>query len=169
MNVKMAIPTGVPGRSVLCSRRAWLAAALAVLCAAGCHGNGPTAPGPTDTFRLRATMSSTDGTATMVDAGVALDGQVVASSCGAVDSDGNCLTPAVSTYTFVGGGGIAPGMHTLLFFVDSQTTGRPVTYTVSPFAVLIYDQNGKLLKTVSLPAQTATLPLAVGMTYTFTF
>lgn len=159
-------------------QQAWLATILAALCVAGCNGGGPTAPKGPDTFTLRATMSDTDGAATMVEAVVNLDSQTVADSCASrrtiYDSDGNfleeiCDSPAVSTYTFAGGGGIAPGTHALSFFVSSQTTGRPVTYTVSPFDVLIYDQNGKPLKTVSLPAQTATLPLGHAMTYTFGF
>jgi hypothetical protein len=159
-----------------------LLAALALGMAA-CHGSvsSPTSPSLPNTFTLTATMSDTDGVAHMIEAQVAIDGTVLASSCPPAfeapiyDTNGNlvgyaCQAPAVASYTFITGGGIAPGSHTIQFYLVTQQGSGTYSYTVSAVKLQIYDATGTTLqKTITLPNQTSAIPTGQAITYNFSF
>jgi len=150
-------------------KQAFLAVPLLVAVLLGGCDPGPTGPEGPDTFTLHTTMSNVSGAATILDAQILVDNFVEAESCPAgeltpdVDADGNivgytCNAPAVSSAAFDVGGNIGPGSHRLEFFMSSQTTGGTDTrYNVMAFDVVIYDRGGKVLKTISLPSQSARL------------
>jgi hypothetical protein len=132
------------------------------------------------TFSMSTTLSNTSGTPTIVDAEVLIDNNVEADSCPPgdreldTDPDGNvisfsCTAPAVAAVTLSTGGHIGPGMHTMLFFISSQTAGSsPTPYTVMAFTFQVSGANGNLIKSISLPSQSANLAIGQSIVYTFT-
>lgn len=164
-------------------RCAYLAAALAAaLCLTACGhgGGGPTAPAETDTFKLSATLSDSDGVPHIVEAVAILDQRTIGDSCPAndeepvFDSDGNliqynCDAPPVSSYTFNASGPIGSGAHTLQFGLTTQQDLGTYSYTVAAFDVLIYDDTGKLIHTISFASTTTSLPIGKAITYNFSF
>jgi hypothetical protein len=162
----------------------YLAATLmAAFALSGCkaleHLTGPDdgLTGP-DTFSLTTNMSNSTGDATILDAQILIDNNVVADSCPAgddfpdFDPDGNqvgssCSAPAVPTATLSTAGHIGPGTHTMRFFMSSETTTR-APYTVLPFTVRVIDQNGVHLPDINLPGQSGTLASGGSIVYSFT-
>jgi hypothetical protein len=73
------------------------------------------------------------------------------------DSDGNityfCNSPAVATVDLSTSGHIGPGVHTLLFFMSSETSRSPTPYTVKAFTIQVFDPAGHLSKSIDLPTQ----------------
>jgi|GEM_PF-4933514 len=118
------------------------------------------------TFSFSTTLSNTSGAATILEAQVIIDNDVVADSCPPedlfpeTDADGNilsysCSAPAVATVAFSPGGHIGPGTHRVRFFLNSQTTtSTPTSYAVMAFTLQVNDAKGNPLKSISLPAQT---------------
>ncbi len=115
------------------------------------------------TFSLSTTMSNSTGKPTILDAQLLIDDNVEADSCPPAyvypqtDSDGNvtyyCNAPAVATVNLSAGDHIGPGMHTLLFFMSSETDRSPVPYTVQAFTMQVFDPGGHLVKSINLPTQ----------------
>jgi hypothetical protein len=140
-------------------------------------GDGLTGP---DTFSLTTNMSNSTGDATILDAQILIDNNVVADSCPDADEfpdfdpDGNqvgtsCSAPAVATATLSTAGHIGPGTHTMRFFISSQTTNYTRTpYTVLPFTIRVVDQNGVHLPDINLAGQAASLQVGGSIDYTFT-
>jgi hypothetical protein len=159
----------------------WLAATLAALCMGACGGGsgGPTMPSGADTYRLSATMKNASGAETIFDATIRLDGFTVADSClrnlqPITDSDGNvigyyCDAPPAATVAFIAGGSIGPGSHRLEFYLVSQAQAVPATYTVPAFKLVVNGPDGKLLTTVNLPSQTASIGAGGSISYTVSF
>jgi hypothetical protein len=131
-----------------------------------------------DTFSLTTNMSNSTGDATILDAQILIDNNVVADSCPAgddfpdFDPDGNqvgssCSAPAVPTATLSTAGHIGPGTHTMRFFMSSETTTR-APYSVLPFTIRVIDQNGVHLPDINLPGQSGTLGSGGSIVYSFT-
>jgi hypothetical protein len=139
---------------------------------AGCNGlrslteppDGLTGP---YTFSMATSMSNSSGAPTILEAQIIIDNDVVADSCPEedlipqTDADGNivsydCTAPAASTVTLSTEGHIGPGTHRVRFFLSSQTTtSTPTPYTVMAFTFRVCDAKGNLIKSISLPAQSA--------------
>jgi hypothetical protein len=160
---------------------ALFAAGLSTLCMGGCGSGsgGPTMPGGPDTYTLSAAMKSVSGDPTIGDVTIRLDGFTVADSClrylePIYDADGNvigyaCGAPASASASFSAGGSIGPGSHTLTFYMVAQAVAPPTTYTVPAFNVVVKGADGKPLKTISLPAQTASIGSGGSIVYSFSF
>jgi hypothetical protein len=144
------------------------AAALAALGLAGCNTLKSLTEPPDGltgiyTFSLSTTMSNSAGASTILDAQLLIDNNVVADSCPEeyvypqTDPDGNvtyyCNAPAVATVDLSTSGHIGPGMHTLWFFMSSETSRSPTPYTVTAFTLQVFDPSGHLSKSISLPTQ----------------
>ncbi len=154
---------------------------LAAFGLAGCNALRTLTEPPDDgltgpyTFSLSTNLSNSTGTPTLVDAQILIDNVVVADSCPQqyefpqTDGDGNityfCEAPASSTVNLGTGGHIGPGLHTLLFFISSQTASAPTPYTVMTFSLQVNDAQGNPLKTLSLPAQSAILRAGQSIVY----
>ncbi|HEV3073376.1 MAG TPA: hypothetical protein VHB47_03065 [Thermoanaerobaculia bacterium] len=161
----------------------WLAAALAVLCMSACGGRGggggPTMPSGADSYALSAAMKNASGADTILEATIRLDGFTVADSCNpylepVFDADGNvigyiCSEPAAAAVKLSAGGSIGPGSHRLEFFLVSQAQTTPAPYTVPAFTLAIKGPDGKLLATVNLPSQTASLGAGQSIVYPVSF
>jgi hypothetical protein len=158
---------------------------LAILCTAGC-GNlrslteppvGLTGP---YTFNLTASLSNSSGSPTIDDAQILIDDNVEADSCPQddlvpqTDGDGNvtsyvCEAPSTSAASLSAAGHIGPGGHRLLFFISQQETNyTPTPYTVAAFTITVNDASGRLLKTISLPAESGNLAVGQSLVYMFT-
>jgi uncharacterized protein YceK len=152
-----------------CERIFLAATALAALGLAGCDTLKSLTEPPDGltglyTFTLSTTMSNSAGAATILDAQLLIDNNVVADSCPeeyvypVIDSDGNvtysCNAPAVATADLSASGHIGPGMHTLWFFMSSETA-RSQPYTVKAFTIQVFDPSGHLSKSIDLPTQSA--------------
>jgi uncharacterized protein YceK len=122
------------------------------------------------TFSMSTSLSNTSGTPTILDAQLLIDSNVVADSCPEedlfpqTDADGNvtsyfCTAPATFAVTLSAEGHIGPGRHTMmLFFISSQTVDRaPTPYAVMAFTFQVSDAKGNLIKSISLPTQSANL------------
>ncbi|HEY0555507.1 MAG TPA: hypothetical protein VGG20_14695 [Thermoanaerobaculia bacterium] len=155
---------------------------LAAFGLAGCNGLRSLTEPPDDegltgpyTFSLSTNLSNTAGTPTIIDAQILIDNIVVADSCpqqdegSQTDGDGNityfCEAPASAEVDLGTGGHIGPGMHTVLFFISSQTASAPTPYTVMAFSIQVNDAQGNPLKTLSLPAQSASLRAGQSIVY----
>jgi len=160
------------------TKKALLMAALPALCFVGCSGkSSPTAPGAfVDTFSLRTTMVNTSGSATIVNVDVFIDGAFAAFSCPGtyIDtlyaSDGSvlgytCSAPGVATVAVNAAGQVTTGSHTLRFQMTQATDPSPATYTVMAFTLTVHDAAGRLVKTLNLPAQTASLAIGQDISY----
>jgi hypothetical protein len=173
-----AFPGGIDMRR----NRIFLAATLlAALGMTGCNGLRSLTEPPDDgltgpyTFSLSTNLSNSTGTPTVIDAQILIDNVVVADSCPQqdefpqTDGDGNvtyfCEAPASAEVNLGTGGHIGPGMHTVLFFISSQTASAPTPYTVAAFSIQVNDAQGKPLKTLSLPAQSAALRAGQSIVY----
>jgi len=128
------------------------------------------------TFSLSTNLSNTAGVPTVIDAQILIDNVVVADSCPQqdefpqTDGDGNityfCEAPASGAVNLGTGGHIGPGMHTIRFFISSQTGGNtPTPYIVMAFSIQVNDAQGNPLKTLSLPAQSASLRAGQSIVY----
>jgi hypothetical protein len=160
---------------------ALLAAGLSAFCTGGCGsgggGSGPTMPGGPDTYTLSAAMKSVSGDLTIGEVTIRLDGFTVADSClrylePIYDAAGDvigygCGAPASAAVSFSAGGSIGPGSHTLTFFMVAQAVAPPTTYTVPAFNLVVKGPDGKPLKTISLPAQTASIGDGGSIVYGF--
>jgi hypothetical protein len=146
-------------------RTLWLAAALGPLL--GCVPPTPVLEGP-DTITLSTTITNDSGTANIVDAQIILDSVQVDESCPAdlspeTDANGNitgedCSAAPSTSESLTAMSSIGPGSHRLEFHLLTLTAPvQPAPYTVAGFTVQVYDMGGNLLKTIRLPAQTATL------------
>ncbi len=144
----------------------------AALGLAGCNGlrslteppDGLTGP---DIYSLSTSLSNSSGAPTILEDQILIDNDVVADSCPAddlfpqTDSDGNilsydCTAPAASTVALGSEGRIGPGTHRVRFFLNYQTTtSTPTPYTVMAFTFQVSDTKGNLIKSISLPAQSA--------------
>lgn len=155
---------------------------LAALGMAGCNGLRSLTEPPDDvgltgpyTFSLSTSLRNTAGDATVIDAQILIDDVVVADSCPPLDEvpqtdgDGNvtdfCEAPAAAAVNLGTGGHIGPGLHTVLFFISSQTSSAPTPYTVAAFNIQVNDAKGNPLKTLSLPAQSASLRAGQSIVY----
>lgn len=78
-----------------------------------------------------------------------------------------CDGPTISSYS--SSGPIGPGAHTLRFYLVEEVGSGVYPFNVAAFNVLIHDQNGKLLKTISPPSQTVALPEGKAIIYTFSY
>jgi len=162
-------------------QKAFLAAAfLAAFGLTGCNLLSPTDPGGglsgPDRYSLTTTMTNTPGVANLDEVQIYIDGNIVMDSCSnfdpQYDSDGNivsdlCIDGSFASMTLSAAGSIGPGSHSMGFFI-SQTTGPSHgTYTVAAFTIEVRDANGALLKSISLPAQTASLGTGGSIRYAF--
>lgn len=154
---------------------------LAAFGLAGCNALRTLTEPPDDgltgpyTFSLSTSLSNTAGVPTVIDAQILIDNVVVADSCPQqnefpqTDGDGNvtyfCEAPASAAVNLGTGGHIGPGLHTVLFFISSQTTSTPVPYTVMAFSIQVNDAQGNPLKTLNLPAQSASLRAGQSIVY----
>jgi hypothetical protein len=132
------------------------------------------------TFSLSTSLSNTSGAPTINDAQILIDNNVEADSCPPgdleqlTDPDGNvigasCIAPGTSAVTLSATGNIGPGSHSLLVFISQQSTGfSPTPYSVKAFTFQVTDATGHLIKSVNLPAQTASLAVGQSIAYTFT-
>ncbi len=164
-------------------QKAFLAASfLAAFSLTGCNHLSPTEPSDgglsgSDMYSLAATLTNTSGAPNVDEVQTIIDGHIVSDSCSSFDpqydGDGNviaytCTDGSSASLTLTAAGSIGPGSHTLRFFI-SQTSGPShSTYTMGSFTIEVRDANGKPLKSISLPAQTANLESGASITYTFT-
>jgi len=157
---------------------------LPALGIAGCnHARSMTEPpspvaltGPY-TFSMSTSLSNTSGAATIGDAEILIDNNVVADSCPPgdleqnTDPEGNvlsasCIAPGVSAVTLSAMGNIGPGNHSLLVFISQQATSlAPSPYAVKAFTFRVSDATGHLIKSISLPAQSANLAVGQSIVY----
>jgi len=154
-------------------QRAFLAAVfLAAFGLTGCNLLSPTEPGDNglsgpDKFSLTATMTDTSGTPSLNEIQIIIDGNIVADSCSSsdpqYDGDGNiidyiCADGSTVSLTLSAASPIGPGSHTVKIFVSQSTQYDHAPrgpYSVAAFTIEVNGADGKLLKTISLPAQTA--------------
>jgi len=155
-------------------QRAFLAASfLAAFSLTGCNLLSPTEPGDgglsgPDKLSLTATMTDTSGNPSLNEIQIIIDGNVVADSCSnsdpQYDGDGNiigysCTDGSSVSLTLSAAGSIGPGSHTIKILIAESTqydhTPRG-PYSVAAFTIEVDGADGKLLKNISLPAQTAT-------------
>lgn len=138
-------------------KQASLLIMLAALWALGCSGsNSPTA---SSGFQLAITIgvANTSMAATIKGAQLLVDGATAI-----------VFTPAAPAATaalnVTGDAGAGP--HTLAVLIVDQTS-TPNSYTVTTPSIQVFDLNSKLLKTIQLPTQTATLATGGTISYSF--
>jgi hypothetical protein len=166
-------------------RQAFLLAALSAVSAgalAGCGSKSPSEPpsvlSGTDRFSLGATLVDGSGQKTLGWVQLSIDHVVEADSCspGALDavydSNGNatdyfCTAPSFSSVQLSANDHIAPGSHILRVSILQQSANAYHAYTVNAFSILISDANGKPIKMIQIPAQTATLTAGQELDYSF--
>jgi hypothetical protein len=146
-----------------------LSSPLFCLILAACGGHSPTSPGPTDSYSLSTSLTNNTGAATIVDAQIIIDKVVVYDSCPpqyqspTLDTNGDpdgfvCVAPPVASVPLVSSGAIGPGNHQLIMLLSQISPNAQLNpYTMAAFNIVIHSPTGALLKTISLPSQTATL------------
>lgn len=162
-------------------QRAFLAASfLAAFSLTGCNLLSPTEPGGDlsgpDRYRLTTTMTNTSGVANLDEVQIFIDGNMVMDSCSNFDPqyDNNdnvsylCTDGSVASLSLSAAGSIGPGSHSMGFSITQTSGPSNGIYTVAAFTIEVRDANGALLKSISLPAQTASLGTGGSIKYSFT-
>jgi len=141
-------------------KQALVAVMLAGMWALGCsNSNSPTAAGA---FTVAISVNLADtaaSTPTILGAQLIVDGAtaVIFSQPAPVAS-----APLGTT------GQAGAGPHTMQILLTSQSTSSPTSYTVANATIQIFDLNQTLLKTITLPTQTANLVNGGTINYSFT-
>jgi len=138
-------------------KKASVAVMLAGMWALGCSNSNSPTSGSAFMVVISATITNTAMAATITEAQLIVDGgtaSIVAPS------------PAASTQTLGTSGQAGSGPHTMAVTITGQTTS-PNSYTVSAATVQVFDLNRTLLKTITLPNQTAVLGTGSSISYSF--
>jgi hypothetical protein len=163
------------------TKTALLTATLLALLIAGCRGGSSPTEGIAGTYRFSfsTSLSNTSGAPTIQNAQVRLDNAVKMDSCppgdteNDYDENGNlvavvCIAPGTATVALHSADKIGAGNHTLLFFMAQQIGNfSPSPYRVMAFSMQITDANGKVVKTITLPAESGSLIDGQAIAYTF--
>jgi hypothetical protein len=138
-------------------KQASVAMMLAGMCALGCSNSNSPTSGSAFMVVISATVTNTAMATTITEAQLIVDGgsAVVFSA-----------TTAVATDTLSTSGQAGTGPHTMAVAITGQTTS-PNSYTVSAATVQVLDLNRTLLKTITLPNQTAVLATGGTINYSF--
>jgi hypothetical protein len=138
-------------------KQASVALMLAGMWALGCSNSNSPTSGSAFMVVITATVTNTAMASTITEAQLLVDGgtEVIFSA----------PTPA-ETDTLSTSGQAGTGPHTMAVAITGQTFS-PTSYTVSAATVQVLDLNRTLLKTITLPNQTATLATGGSITYSF--
>jgi hypothetical protein len=139
-------------------KQALVAVMLAGLCALGCsNSNSPTASN-SFTLAINVNLNNTANAATITDAQLVVDGATAV-----IFSQATPVASAPLGTTGQAGG----GAHSMQVLLVGQTTSTPTSYTVANATVMVFDLNRTLLKTITLPTETANLVNGGSISYTF--
>ena len=139
-------------------KQALVAVMLAGMSALGCSNSNSPTSGSAFMLVINIGVADTGMVATITGAQLLADGgtQVIFSQS----------TPA-TTATLNTSGQAGPGPHTLQVLITAQTSS-PTSYTVTTPSIQVFDLNRTLLKTITLPTETANLVNGGTISYTFT-
>ena len=139
-------------------KHALVAVMLAGMGALGCSNSNSPTSGSAFMVVVNATITNTAMAPTITQAQLIVDGatQVIFSP------SQPAATGAVST-----SGQAGTGPHTMAVAITGQTTTSPTSYTTSLVTVQVFDLNRTLLKTITLPNQTAVLATGGSISYSF--
>ena len=139
-------------------KQALVAVMLAGMWALGCsNSNSPTSSNAF-TLAVNVNLANTANVATITDAQLIVDGAtaVIFSQAAPVAS-----APLGTT------GQAGAGPHTMQILLTRQSTSSPMSYTVAQATIQIFELNQTLLKTITLPTQTAALVNGGSISYSF--
>jgi len=140
-------------------KQALVAVMLAGMWALGCsNSNSPTASN-SFTLAINVNLNNTANAATITDAQMVVDGATAV-----IFSQSTPVASAPLGTTGQAGG----GPHSLQVLLVGQTTSTPTSYTVAGATIMVFDLNRTLLKTITLPTETANLVNGGSISYTFT-
>lgn len=138
-------------------KQASVAVMLAGMWALGCSNSNSPTSGSAFMVVISAPVANTAMAATITEAQLIVDGgtaSIIAPS------------PPAATGTLGTSGQAGSGPHTMSVAITGQTTS-PNSYTVSMATVQVFDLNRTLLKTITLPTQTAVLATGGSISYSF--
>jgi hypothetical protein len=123
----------------------------------GCSNSNSPTSGSAFMLVISATVTNTAMASTITEAQLIVDSGTASIAAPPL--------PA-STETLGTSGQAGPGPHTMAVSITGQTTS-PTSYTVSLATVQVFDLNRTLLKTITLPNQTAVLATGGSISYSF--
>ena len=139
-------------------KQALVAVMLAGTWAMGCsNSNSPTSSN-SFTLAVNVNLANTANVATITDAQLVIDGATAV-----IFSQATPVASAPLGTTGQAGG----GPHSLQVLLVGQTTSTPTSYTVASATIQVFDLNRTLLKTITLPNQTAVLGTGSSISYSF--
>ncbi|HEY6323212.1 MAG TPA: hypothetical protein VJA16_16840 [Thermoanaerobaculia bacterium] len=139
-------------------KQALVAVMLAGTWALGCsNSNSPTSANAF-TLAVNVSLANTANAATITGAQLIVDGATAVIFSQAAPA----ASAALGTT-----GQAGAGPHTLQVLLVSQTTSSPTSYTVANATIQVFDLNQTLLKTITLPTQTAALVNGGSINYNF--
>jgi len=138
-------------------KQALVAVMLAGMWALGCSNSNSPTSGSAFMVVINATVTNTAMASTLTEAQLIVDGGTAV----VFSAPSPAATGALGT-----SGQAGPGPHTMAVAVTGQTTS-PNSYTVSLATVQVFDLNRTLLKTITLPNQTAVLATGGSISYSF--
>jgi hypothetical protein len=139
-------------------KQASVAVMLAGMWALGCSNSNSPTSGSAFMVVLNVTFANTAMASTITQAQLVVDGGTAAIFAPSA--------PAATTGALSTSGQAGTGPHTMAVVINSQTTS-PNSYTTSLATVQVFDLNRTLLKTITLPNQTAVLATGDSISYSF--